>query len=45
MAAADRAQLADRVDAIYRYAFLLMAAFTATGALIALTVPRLEWTD
>jgi EmrB/QacA subfamily drug resistance transporter len=45
MTAADRMQLADRVDAIYRYAFLLMAALTATGALIALAVPKLDWTD
>ena len=45
MTAADRVLLADRVDAIYRYAFLLMAALTAAGALIALTVPRLDWTD
>ena len=45
MAAADRALLAERIDAIYRYAFLLMAALTATGALIALTVPQARLDD
>ncbi len=45
MSAADREQLSSRVDAVYRYAFLLMGAITATGALIATTVPKVEWTD
>jgi hypothetical protein len=29
---------------IYRIAFLLMAALTATGALLALPVPKFDWT-
>ncbi|MFO1314653.1 MAG: DHA2 family efflux MFS transporter permease subunit [Burkholderiales bacterium] len=40
-----RAQLAARVDAIYRVAFLVMAAIATTGAAVAATVPRFVWHD
>jgi EmrB/QacA subfamily drug resistance transporter len=43
MSAAARAELVARVDDVFRIAFLVIAAFTATGALIATTIPKLEW--
>jgi len=45
MPAAGVAQLTLRGDGIYRIAFLLMAALTATGALLALPVPKFDWTE
>lgn len=41
----QRALLTDRVDAIYRIAFLTMAAFTAIGVILALRVPAMRWDD
>ncbi len=43
MSEADRARLASRVDEVYRIAFLLLAAMTAAGALVARTVPKPDW--
>jgi EmrB/QacA subfamily drug resistance transporter len=45
LTADQREQMMDRVDAIYRIVFLVIAAMTATGALIARTVPPLNWED
>jgi EmrB/QacA subfamily drug resistance transporter len=45
MSADTRAQLVARVDEIFRIAFLVIAAFTAAGALIATTIPKLEWEE
>lgn len=42
---AQRALLTDRVDAIYRVAFLAIAAITALGVLLALRVPAMQWDD
>jgi MFS family permease len=42
---AQREFLTGRVDAIYRVAFLTIAAFTATGALLALRVPAMQWDE
>lgn len=41
----QRALLTERVDAIYRIVFLTIAAFTATGVLLALRVPAMRWDD
>jgi len=41
----QRALLVARVEEIYRIAFLVIAAISALGALIATTVPALAWTD
>jgi MFS family permease len=40
----QRAAMAGHVNDAYRAAFLALAAVAAAGALIALTVPRLDWT-
>jgi MFS family permease len=45
LTAEQRALLTDRVDAIYRVAFLTIAAFTATGVLLALRVPAMRWDE
>jgi EmrB/QacA subfamily drug resistance transporter len=42
---AQRETLTGRIDAIYRIAFLVIAAITATGALLALRVPAMRWDD
>jgi hypothetical protein len=39
------AGVARGVAGIYRIAFLVMAALTATGALLALSVPTFDWTE
>jgi EmrB/QacA subfamily drug resistance transporter len=44
MAAPERAALAAHIDGVYRVVFLIIAAFTLTGALVARTVPRPDWT-
>ncbi len=41
----QRVQLSARVDEIYRIAFLVIAAICAIGAVIATTIPPLQWTD
>ncbi|MFO1323920.1 MAG: MDR family MFS transporter [Burkholderiales bacterium] len=43
LSAGERASMTARVDEIYRVAFLVIAAITAIGALIAATVPKLDW--
>ena len=45
MPADARAQLAARVEEIYRVAFLLIAALAAVGATVAATVPKFAWRD
>ena len=45
MSAGARAELAARVDAVYRVAFFVIAAFTAAGAAIATTIPKLDWNE
>ena len=40
---AQRAQVGGRIDEIYRVAFLVIAAISATGALLAATIPTLRW--
>lgn len=45
MSAAERSTLVDGVNLAYRAAFGLLACIAATGALIATTVPRLDWSD
>lgn len=45
LSADERASLAARVDEIYRVAFLVIAAFSAIGALIATTVPKIDWNE
>jgi len=45
MSAAERATLVDGVNGVYRVAFGMLACIAATGALIATTVPRLDWTE
>lgn len=42
---AQRIALGARIDDVYRVAFLVIAAMSATGALIANTIPSLEWAD
>jgi EmrB/QacA subfamily drug resistance transporter len=44
LAAEQRSELAAHLDAAYRVVFILLAAITACGAMIARTIPRLEWT-
>ncbi|MCC6198091.1 MAG: MFS transporter [Burkholderiales bacterium] len=39
----ERAAMSGQVNDAYRVAFLLLAAIAATGALVARTVPRLDW--
>jgi len=41
----QRAALVSRVGEVYRIAFLVIAAITAAGALIATTIPKLDWSD
>lgn len=43
MSAAERTLLVDGVNAAYRVAFAVLACIAATGALLATTVPRLDW--
>jgi len=45
MSAEARAELVARVDAVFRIAFFVIAAFTATGAVIATTIPKLDWNE
>ena len=45
MSASARSELVARVDELFRIVFLVIAAFTATGALIATTIPKLDWDD
>ncbi|MCC6869395.1 MAG: MFS transporter [Burkholderiales bacterium] len=45
LSAADRATLVDGVNAAYRIAFVVLACIAATGALLATTVPRLDWAE
>jgi MFS family permease len=43
LSADERLALAARLDAAYRAVFFLLAMITGCGALIARTIPRLEW--
>jgi MFS family permease len=43
MAPAARDALGAQIDHVYRLLFLVIAGFTATGALIARTIPKPEW--
>ena len=45
MSASARSELVARVDELFRIVFLVIAAFTAAGALIATTIPKLDWKD
>jgi predicted MFS family arabinose efflux permease len=45
MPTAQRAELAAGVDHAYRIVFIVIAAITAIGAVIAATVPRTVWDD
>jgi EmrB/QacA subfamily drug resistance transporter len=45
MPADQRAALSVRVDAAYRVVFMVIAAITALGAVIAATVPKIDWSD
>lgn len=45
MSTAERAMLVDGVNVAYRVAFVVLACIAATGAVIATTVPRLDWSD
>jgi predicted MFS family arabinose efflux permease len=41
----QRAALGLRVDAAYRVVFMVIATITAVGAMIAATIPRINWAD
>jgi EmrB/QacA subfamily drug resistance transporter len=43
LAASERAALAGHLDAAYRVVFILLAAITGCGALIARTIPSPDW--
>ena len=45
MSAAERASLVHGVNAAYGVAFGVLACIAATGALIATTVPQIDWTE
>ncbi len=45
MAPADREALGAHIDHAYRVLFLVIAAFTLTGSLIARTIPKPVWKD
>ena len=45
MVPSDRGVLAAHIDGAYRVVFLVVAAFTLTGALIARTIPKPQWTS
>ena len=45
MSASARSELVARVDEVFRIVFLVIAAFTAIGALIATTIPKLDWDE
>jgi hypothetical protein len=45
LSADERLVLAANLDGAYRAVFLLLATITACGALIARTIPRLDWSN
>ena len=45
MSAGQRAALVGGVNEAYRGAFVVSAIVAATGAMIAATVPQLDWTE
>lgn len=45
LSAAERGDLAGHVSDAYRVAFVVLAGICALGALIATTVPRLDWSE